>query len=139
MGMERWWSCDGPWVHQVPEQDLPSDLNPPERSLLFRLNGRRMKSHDDLFSEFSRVCEFPDYFGRNWPALSDCLEDMLWLDRVEHFLLVIDHWPDLLSEAPADREVLMRILGQVGSNWAYLGYEGEGSPPVAFNSLLVGS
>ena len=69
-----------------------------------------MKSHDDLFSEFWRVCEFPDYFAWNWPALSDCLEDVLWLDRVEHFLLVIDHWPDLLSEAPAAREVLMRIL-----------------------------
>ncbi|MFB7235007.1 barstar family protein [Streptomyces sp. NPDC056269] len=137
--MERWWSSDAPWVHEVSEQEVPSGLTHPKESLLFHLDGRRMTSHDGLFSEFSRVCEFPDYFGRNWPALSDCLEDMLWFDETKRFLLVIHHWSDVLSESPRDREVLVRILGEVGSNWSRLGYEGEGSPSVAFNSVLVGS
>jgi hypothetical protein len=29
--------------------------------------------------------EFPAYFGRNWDALSDCLQDMSWIQSRRHF------------------------------------------------------
>ncbi|MGH9120384.1 MAG: barstar family protein [Acidimicrobiales bacterium] len=48
--------------------------------LVATLGGRRMSTRRDLFREFQRALELPDYFGRNWDALDECLADLDWLD-----------------------------------------------------------
>jgi hypothetical protein len=96
-----------------------------------------MQAHDDLFSAFAIAMRFPDYFGENWPALEDCLNDMTWFDETGHFLIVITNWPKVLQDAPMDRVVLRRVLEDVAKNWATLGYDGEGSRPVAFNVVAL--
>ncbi|HRE43604.1 MAG TPA: barstar family protein [Terricaulis sp.] len=34
-----------------------------------------------LFAALARTLRFPDYFGRNWAALDECLGDLSWLPR----------------------------------------------------------
>jgi hypothetical protein len=34
---------------------------------------------ETLFSVLSAELNFPDYFGRNWDALFDCLTDLSWI------------------------------------------------------------
>lgn len=34
---------------------------------------------DGLFSAVSEAMQFPEYFGRNWDALDECLGDLDWL------------------------------------------------------------
>jgi Barstar (barnase inhibitor) len=137
---EPWWSPDGPWLH-----DLPGTLtldqvleHRPNGSLIFELDGSRMRDHDALFNEFASKLSFPDYFGRNWPALSDCLEDMLWLNEMNCFLIIIKHSSQILAEAPVDLPALKRILNDVGSHWGRLGYDGTGQMRIAFNTVLLG-
>ena len=51
---------------------------------------------EQLMRVLEETLRFPDYFGRNWDALSDCLRDLSWLPsgRVN---LVHDALPDLSS------------------------------------------
>lgn len=38
-----------------------------------------MTDIDIFFKKVSKKLEFPDYFGYNWNALNDCLQDFSWL------------------------------------------------------------
>ena len=50
---------------------------------------------EELFDIFSRTLSFPDYFGRNWNALSDCLSDLEWLDSKSVIIIVHSEFPRL--------------------------------------------
>ncbi|MFF3090485.1 barstar family protein [Streptomyces nojiriensis] len=132
--MESRWSPSPPWVHHVIAQEAAAALRAiPGDALAFELRGSLMTDHDGLFDEFSRQMSFPQYFGRNWPALQDCLDDLTWMPAASSYLLVIHEWPRVLSECEVDRLVLERILHDVGSMRA----QGPAAMVVPLNTLLV--
>jgi hypothetical protein len=136
---DAWWSPDGPWFHELPAATALDDLlaGQPRDSVTFELDGSMMRDHDALFAEFASKLDFPDYFGGNWPALSDCLDDMLWFDEKGGFLIVIEHWAQVLADAPIDLPVLKRILNEIGSNWGSMGYDGTGTQRIPFNTVAI--
>jgi RNAse (barnase) inhibitor barstar len=132
--MESWWDCASPCVHHVTAREVSSGLGgSPKDAVIFKLRGSCMVNHDDLFDEFSREMSFPRYFGRNWPALQDCLDDLTWIPAASAYIIVIREWRDVLSECEVDKPVLERILNDVGAGWA----QGPESMIVPFNTLLV--
>jgi RNAse (barnase) inhibitor barstar len=42
------------------------------------LDGRSLRDKHDLLLAIGRVLDFPDYYGANWDALDECLQDMNW-------------------------------------------------------------
>ncbi|WP_328771224.1 barstar family protein [Streptomyces sp. NBC_00286] len=69
-------------------------------------DSRDLMTEQGVYSSFAEVLQFPDYFGRNWDALVDCLDDLCgavtggvgivgvihdadWLLEAEHFPLFI--------------------------------------------------
>ncbi len=40
-----------------------------------------VKSKNELLEVFSEQLSFPDYFGKNWDALYDCLCDLKWISN----------------------------------------------------------
>jgi RNAse (barnase) inhibitor barstar len=54
-----------------------------------RLDGRCMVDKRALLTSVAQVLDFPDYFGKNWDALEECLGDMHW--REGPIWLVIEH------------------------------------------------
>ena len=48
----------------------------------------RIDLRQPVFEAFARALAFPDWFGRNWDALEDCLSDLSWREAAGHVLLL---------------------------------------------------
>lgn len=85
---------------------------------LFYLNGVEIKNKKDLFTTFSIVLEFPEYFGNNWDALTDCLRDLEWLPTYKGYILVYIN-PELFAwNAPSEFETFLEIVNTVSKYWS---------------------
>jgi hypothetical protein len=84
------------------------------------ISGTALSSDADLFDALASAFEFPDYFGRNWDAVADCLGDLEWLDA-EGFVLIID---------PADAHGLAVPFARLLQIWQSAAQEwsAEGKP-----------
>lgn len=85
---------------------------------VFHLEGTRMMSQRDMFAEFARGLDFPDYFGMNWNALDECLADLDWLDHSGYLLIVGSSESILLNEGTEARNLLSILLSDVSREWA---------------------
>ncbi len=57
----------------------------------------------------SLALELPDWFGRNWDALADCLRDV-----PPSTVVAWDGWTDLARAAPRECEVALEVLAESG-------------------------
>ncbi len=70
-------------------------------------------SKDELLRELSDTLSFPDYFGHNWDALWDCLNDFYWIDAHE-IALIHNRIPDIGS---ADLKIYLDLLSESVGRW----------------------
>ncbi|UBU09481.1 barstar family protein [Nonomuraea gerenzanensis] len=69
------------------------------------VDGRACRTRAAFFEEVARALRFPDYFGRNWDALTDCLRDL------GAVTLVVQHAEELLADEPAEQlATLLTVL-----------------------------
>ena len=79
--------------------------------------GSAITSESTLFEEMARAFRFPDYFGHNWAALTDCLRDLR--DRENPRIALL--WVDAHASLDADLQTVLdaaRVLDGVGSELA---------------------
>ena len=72
-------STKDPWVSVLRSTDWPAVRNVLRTSgdiRLFEVDGRNCETKSSLFSEFAGRLNFPDYFGRNWDAFDECMQDL---------------------------------------------------------------
>lgn len=82
------------------------------------LHGSRCHTKQEFFDEVSAVLRFPDYFGRNWDAFSECMNDLEdWLPATNYLLVITNAEQFLLSEPPKERAVCMDILARAAERW----------------------
>jgi len=55
---------------------------------VYRIDLAEIADKADLMGHLQEVMDFPEWFGRNWDALEDCLTDMSWHDVVGYVLLI---------------------------------------------------
>jgi RNAse (barnase) inhibitor barstar len=68
----------------------------------------------------ARDLQFPDWFGGNWDALADCLQDLSWRPAPGHVVL----WRGasrLASAAPDDFATALEIFRDAASYWKMRG------------------
>lgn len=112
-----WWDSYEPWVHEIEPGRVDELLaDRPIDAGVFEIDGIRVSTDDDLFECFSQAFGFPSYFGRNWAALRDCLDDLSWMVPQRHVLLIVRSWPTLLGDDPEGRALLKDVLRETGSN-----------------------
>jgi RNAse (barnase) inhibitor barstar len=75
----------------------------------------------DLLGRLARDFGFPEWFGRNWDALSDCLLDLQWQPAARGYLLILEHAAQLGASEPATLAVAVEILRDAAGDWARRG------------------
>src|SRR3954466_12648164 len=64
--------------------------------LVLRIDGRELRDAPSLFRTFARELSFLGYFGHNWAALEDCLQDWHGPGHGNQALaILIEHSDDL--------------------------------------------
>jgi hypothetical protein len=85
-----------------------------------RLDLAACRGKADLLTGFARELKFPTWFGHNWDALADCLDDLEWL-RASGYLLVLENPVGLSNAAPKDFAVALDILADAARKWSERG------------------
>jgi len=76
-----------------------------------------ISSREALFQSLAERLRFPDYFGNNWNALSDCLRDFHWRSERR---IVIAH-ADLPTLELHDARTYLEILSDAVEDWRRTG------------------
>jgi hypothetical protein len=89
-------------------------------SLVVRLDGR-LRRKRDLLRALASGLKFPNYFGCNWDALEECLNDLSWLGQQSGIVLIHKYRPladvgqrrvyaDILRQAQANQRLPLRVV-----------------------------
>lgn len=78
-----------------------------------------------LLEHCARAFDFPDWAGRNWDALADCLTDLSWWPPAAGRLIIAGHWPAFRAADPAAATTAEEIFRQATDYWR------EQPPPMA--------
>ena len=105
--------------------------NNSEKVIARVIRGERCRTKESLFKEFTSVLEFPNYFGHNWDAFDECINDMSWLPA-NNYVLVISNFDKLLSESPEDLHIFLDIIKDTIFQWN----KNNIKPFTPFNILL---
>ncbi|RLL66162.1 barstar family protein [Streptomyces sp. Z26] len=62
--------------------------------------------------------ELPDWFGRNWDALADCLTDLSWWGEPGGYLILTSGWPAFEQAAPETAAQAAEVLTAAVGYWA---------------------
>lgn len=79
------------------------------------LPGRLLTNKMAMIDAVAEALSFPDYFGRNWDALEECLLDLAW--REGGLALLIDDAQVPESRAPSEWRELLEILHDAARFW----------------------
>jgi len=106
------------------------------------LRGRKMRTLNDLYDEFSAACQFPLYFGENLMSFDECLSSLDNQDLGKGIVLAIVE-PDqvLLDSVEAELELFLSCLINAASEWGEKIDSGEwwDRPAIPFHVILAGS
>lgn len=81
------------------------------------VRGAKMLTEERAFDEFAAAFQFPYYFGENWDAFAECINDLSWLPASRYLTVVRD--AHLAMSQEQDRfATLVRILAEAGRSWA---------------------
>jgi hypothetical protein len=102
-------------VYRATRWDTIADAVRGSRLNLGRIALEGVKDKDSLLQRIAEALGFPDWFGRNWDALEDCLTDLSWRAAGGHVLLF--EGVGLLQDVE-EYEVLIDVLASAAAFWA---------------------
>ncbi len=86
----------------------------------FHLDGRHIASKAEFLTAGARALNFPSYFGANWDALEESLNDMSWAPG-QGYLVVFDRVARFAEAQPDEFAVALDILRESVQRWAARG------------------
>lgn len=82
------------------------------------LDGSKAKSRESFFNESAIALEFPSYFGNNWDAFEECINDFDWLPGDSYLILIVNSDQILKNENTSEFENLLKILEDAAIEWS---------------------
>ena len=101
------------------------------------IQGKRCSTKKEVFQEWAAGLQFPYYFGNNWDAFNECINDLEWLPA-EYYVIVIMNADRILSNAEEDFQVLVDILKQTADTWfkSHESYDNFPRPATPFHIVF---
>ncbi|MFG2777494.1 barstar family protein [Streptomyces prunicolor] len=108
-----------------------------DSGVVVEFQGGEARTLDSFFSMISSRLDFPEYFGRNWPALKDCLTDLEWLPA-DSYCLVFRNSDLLFADEPIERRAFLHTVKLSAEEWAAPVALGEwwDRPAIPFHVVL---
>ena len=83
----------------------------------FWLAGQTVTGKDEFLAACAEAFEFPDWFGHNWDALTDCLTDLTWATAMAGYVFVYAGWQALAQEDPETFGTALDIFREAVDLW----------------------
>lgn len=83
----------------------------------FHLDGRRARNKASFLRAIAEAMAFPDYFGENWDAFEECVNDLAWAPA-SGYVLLYEHVWWLACTDPTAWRIARSILEDACANWA---------------------
>ncbi|MFA6030468.1 MAG: barstar family protein [Elusimicrobiota bacterium] len=96
-----------------------------------RIQGSAARDKDSLLEAFAKVVPLPDYFGRNWDALEECLREPDILGKGPGCLIEVSDFPLVERGLGAEAPAFLSLMTDLSAQWS------RETPPFAFKVLLV--
>ncbi|NMB44187.1 MAG: barstar family protein [Clostridiales bacterium] len=116
--------------------DLEECINFKEHTYVAIIDGKNCTSTENVFIEFANVFKFPNYFGSNWSAFDECINDLEWLSS-DSYILLIKNVNHVLQGETKDFRILLNILKDTAVEWSngrY--YDDYPTEPTPFHIIL---
>lgn len=89
------------------------------------LRGKRCKTEDDFLIEISASLQFPYYYGENWPAFDECIQDLEWLKFSRLFVLFDDFSLSFRDQKDIQKMLQDRVIAYWSRAIVYWEAEGK--------------
>jgi RNAse (barnase) inhibitor barstar len=101
------------------------------------LDGSRMTNREELFAEFQSAFSFPSYFGHNFDALDECLQDLEWLPPGNGYVVVIGEAQSVLRADASGARILSEVLISAKKYWSLSDQLADDGAPVSIPFIVV--
>ena len=75
---------------------------------------KMISSKQELLDAFEHGLNFPNYFGKNWDAFEECINDLSWLEK-RKVVIIHEDVPDRLPKK--DLNIYLEILQDAVAGW----------------------
>lgn len=82
----------------------------------FHINGNDVTTKAEFFQASAQTMNFPDYFGDNWDAFSDCIDDLSWLSA-DGYILLYTQPDNFANNDPSEWSIALDIFQEVVESW----------------------
>lgn len=107
------------WLSPAPQHRLERAVQP-RGWRVFHLDGRLTHDKTSFLRAAAAALEFPGYFGRNWDAFEEMINDLAWTPAAGYVLLY-DHLWRFACAQPEAWAVARAILETACAQWAEAG------------------
>ncbi len=83
---------------------------------LIRVSLKDVHDKQSLLDAIASALDFPEWFGRNWDALEDCLTDLSW-KKARGYVLLFEHGAEFARRQPHELAMAIGVLESVAEYW----------------------
>lgn len=129
-----------PYVHIIINNEIIKNTyfskfmeNDDETLVVRTIEGKKCTALDDMFKEFATKLSFPDYFGYNWAAFDECINDLRWLPSKAYILMIYDS-DSIEASCFTDFRTLIKIMMHSINEWTQgRNFDNFPTPPTPFH------
>jgi RNAse (barnase) inhibitor barstar len=83
---------------------------------VFHIDLSHAKNKAEMLDAIAQAMSFPDWFGHNFDALADCLDDMAWRPA-EGYLILLEHCDGIHGLAETDFVTTLQTFEEAADEW----------------------